>query len=70
MDTIIKTVGKYAIPCFFGYLGYLFYDKDTRLSGVLILIGIVLGVAVIWSEINFKQKRHDAPWLFDKYRGE
>lgn len=46
------------------YIGYLFYDKNEAISVLLLLMGSALTIIVIVSEIQFKKRRHQAPWLF------
>ena len=52
------------------YIGYLFYEKNQIISIILVVIGLIVAIYVIASETEFKRKRHEAPWLFDKYKGE
>lgn len=70
MEGIIKLVGMFGLPAFFGYLAYLFYDKNTIVSYILLIISIIAMFIVIGYELSFKKKRHDAPWLFENYKGE
>jgi len=66
----IKLAGRFRIPIFIMYIAYLFYDKQQILSIVLFVVGVGLSIYIIFNEIEFKKKRHDAPWLFGAYRGE
>jgi purine-cytosine permease-like protein len=70
MDAIIKLVGVFGIVAIMFYFGYLFYDKNQAVSIILIVAALILAVYVIVSEEEFKRKRHNAPWNFDKYKGE
>jgi hypothetical protein len=45
-------------------IGYLLYDKNPVLSGLFLMIGLLLVVAFVISEIYFKKQRHDAPWNY------
>lgn len=66
----IRLAGLFGLSGLICYLGYLFYDKDKLVSYSLLLIGIVLAILIIAYEISFKKRRHEAPWLFDNYKGE
>jgi len=70
MEGIIRLVGIFGLAGFMGYLGYLLYDKNQFLGIVLILLSMGLTIYVITQEIEFKRKRHYAPWNFEVYRGE
>jgi hypothetical protein len=70
MESTIKLFGIFGLAAFILYSGYLFWDKDKFIAFLLILIGIGLAIYVICSEIGFKRRRHEAPWLFDQYKGE
>ena len=61
MEGVIRLVRLVALPAFIMYLGYLFYDKDPSISNILLFIGIVLAIYIIFNEIEFKRKRHEAP---------
>lgn len=50
-------------------VGYLFWEKNTLLSSILILFGLISAGVIIQKEIEFKKKRHRAPWLYEGWRG-
>lgn len=52
------------------YVGYLFYDKNSVISAVLLTVGVLLAVSIIVSEIWFKKQRHEDPWRYERYKGE
>jgi flagellar motor component MotA len=52
------------------YVGLLFYEKNQAMSVILIVVGLIVAIYVIVSETEFKRRRHEAPWLFDEYKGE
>lgn len=70
MISEIKIAGLFGLCAFIIYVGYLFYDKDKTISYLLIISGLILAIIVIGYEIDFKKKRHQAPWQFDNYKGE
>lgn len=70
MNAIIKLVGVFGIVAIMFYVGYLFYDKNQAVSIILVVVALILAVYVIVSEEEFKRKRHNEPWNFDKYKGE
>ena len=69
MDAIIKLVGLAGLAGLIICIGYLFYDKQPVISVILLAVGVVLAVYLFVMEVSFKKKRHDAPWLFEKYKG-
>jgi hypothetical protein len=70
METLIRLAGLFGLPAVILYIGYLFYDKNELISISLIVIGVILTVYIIYSEIGFKRKRHEKPLLFKEYKGE
>ena len=67
IDAIIQLVGTYGLCGTLLLVGYLLYDKNSTLGVILILTGLILSIYVVVSEIEFKRKRHEAPWLFEKW---
>jgi hypothetical protein len=70
LSSTIKLVGLVGLAAFILYLGYLFYEKNLLISIILLLLGGILSTVIIGYEISFKTKRHEAPWLFEEYKGE
>jgi len=68
--TAIKLVGTFGLVGLIIYVGYLFYEKNQIISIILLVVGLILAIFLLYSEIKFKRQRHEAPWLFDKYKGE
>jgi len=64
----IKLFGLAGLAAFLIYSGYLFYEKNNVISSFLLIISLAIYIVV--SEIEFKRKRHEAPWLFEMYKGE
>jgi hypothetical protein len=69
-ESTIKVTGLGAISISMIFFAYLFYDKNDFITFILFVVGIGLGIYIVVSELEFKRKRHKAPWLFDKYKGE
>jgi len=67
IDAIIQLVGTYGLCGTLLLVGYLLYDKNSTLGVILILAGLILSIYVVVSEIEFKRKRHEAPWLFERW---
>ncbi len=43
----------------------------NQIIGVIVLgAGVLMVSAKLIAELSFKQKRHEAPWLFERYKGE
>ncbi len=55
MDGIMKLVGVYGLTAFLIYVGYLFYDKNPIISIALVIVGVIIAIYVIWSEIKLKK---------------
>ena len=70
MEGIIKLIGLTGLAGFFIYIAYLFYDKNISISILLLVVGISLAIYLFYNEIEFKWKRHDEPWNFERYRGD
>ena len=66
----IKLTGLAALSGFFIYMGYLFYDKNLVASNILLICGIIMGLVIVFAELSFKNKRHQAPWQFNRYKGD
>jgi len=60
----IRIVGTVSAIAILLIIGYLLYDKNPVLSGFFLLIGLLLVVIFVLSEIYFKKQRHDAPWQY------
>ncbi len=58
---LVGVVGALAVLLI---IGYLLYDKNPALSGFILMIGLILVVAFVISEIYFKKQRHDDPWRY------
>lgn len=66
----IRLVGIFGLVGLIIYVAYLFYEKNQTISVILLISGLILAIYLIASEIEFKRKRHDAPWQYEKYKGE
>jgi len=66
----LKMTGLVAFCITLVVIGYLMYEKDEVISMILIIVGMAMGIALVISEINFKTRRHEVPWQFEKYKGE
>jgi len=67
---IIRLAGAFGIIGVIIYVGYLFYEKNQIVSVILLVVGLALAIFVVIMETEFKRRRHEAPWLFDEYKGE
>lgn len=67
IDAIIQLVGTYGLCGILLLVGYRIYDKNPAFGVILILAGLILSIYAIVSEIEFKRKRHEAPWLFERW---
>ncbi len=70
IESTIKLVGLAGLSGLMLYLAYLFYEKNVMISVLLLFLGSGLSIYLFVSEIEFKRKRHEAPWNFDNYKGE
>lgn len=56
----INLVGIYGLAGLFLIIGYLFYDKNQNTSYLLLLIGALLIIAIIISDISLKHQHQEA----------
>ena len=66
MQATIVLAGLSGIVISLIICGYLFYEKNQVISIFLLLVGVILAIVFVVSEVLFKKKRHDAPWLFER----
>lgn len=60
MELGIRLIGVSAVAAVIVaimWVGYLLYDKEPKLSVVLLIVGLVLAIGFIVSELNYKHKR-------------
>jgi FtsH-binding integral membrane protein len=63
-DINIRLVGIVSAIGVLLFVGYLLYDKNQILSILFLLVGLILIIAFVISEIYFKKQMYDAPWNY------
>jgi len=59
MEGLIRTAGLYGLIVFLVYIAYSFYDKSENISIGLLIVGILLAIYVVLSEISIKKEKHE-----------
>jgi len=67
---MVRIAGGYAVGPILVYMGFMFWDKNVFVALGLVVFGAALAGKVVLSELEFKKKRHEAPWLFEVYKGD
>jgi len=60
-DITIRLVGVVGGLAVLLIVGYFLYDKSQILSILFLIVGLILIVAFVISEIYFKKQKQDAP---------